>query len=142
MSFDESSKVIEICAQGMSLEGQGKPEEASGMFNQAWEIAGNDFEKFISAHYVARHQPDFKKKLEWDERALSFALKIEDEQVKASYPSLYLNIAKGYEDIHDNKTALKNYQLGLSFSVHLLEDGYGKMIRAGIIDGIERTTPR
>jgi len=142
MPFDQSSKVIELCAQGMSLEGQGKPEEASGMFNRAWEIAANDFEKFISAHYVARHQPDVEKKLEWDERALTFALKVEDEQVQASYPSLYLNIAKGYEDMHDNERALKNYQLGLSFTGFLVEDGYGKMIRAGIASGIERTTPR
>ncbi|MEJ0054464.1 MAG: hypothetical protein WDN75_01735 [Bacteroidota bacterium] len=61
---------------------------------------------------------------------VKLCLKVDDQQVKASYPSLYLNIGKGYEDIHDYAKALKNYQFGLSFSQFLLEDGYGKMIRA------------
>jgi tetratricopeptide (TPR) repeat protein len=140
MPFDQDNKVIELCAQGMNAEGRGKNEEASALFSKAWEIAATDLEKFIAAHYVARHQPDVKRKLEWDEAALGFALAMTDQEVRAFYPSLYLNVAKGYEDLNDKENALKNYQLGLSFTEFLLEDGYGKMIRSGIVSGIERVT--
>ena len=53
-------------------------------------------------------------------------------------PSLYLNIAKGLEDLGDFDKALKNYKLAASYTGHLAEDGYGKMIKSGINLGIER----
>lgn len=61
--------------------------------------AADDFEKFTAAHYVARHQKSVEDKLNWDETALAFTLKINDRNMRTSYPSLYLNIAKCYEDL-------------------------------------------
>ena len=61
----------------------------------------NHFEKFISAHYVARHQENIQDKLKWDETALNLALKINDKNIKGALPSLYLNIAKCHEDLKD-----------------------------------------
>ena len=138
MQFDTNNKIVKLCAKGMTLEGEGKREEASIVFQQAWDEATDDFEKFTSAHYVARHQENVTDKLKWDETALQLALKINDENVKGAYPSLYLNIAKCYEDLNDFDNAKKNYQLALSFTDRLLDDGYGKMIKGGIINGIER----
>ena len=60
-------------------------------------------------------------KLKWDETALQLALKINDDTIKGAYPSLYLNIAKCYEDLNDFENARKNYQLALSFT-NLLPD--------------------
>ena len=59
----------------MGLEEKGKPEEASGIFLQAWNEATNDFEKFIAAHYVARHQKNVSDKLKWFETALAACIK-------------------------------------------------------------------
>lgn len=56
MQFDPNNHVVKPCANGMDKEGQGKLEEASSLFFQAWNEATNDFEKFTAAHYVARHQ--------------------------------------------------------------------------------------
>src|SRR5258706_12398032 len=140
MQFDPNNNVVKLCARGMNLEGEGKPEDAYKIFQQAWNEATNDFEKFTSAHYVARHQKNIADKLRWDETALNLALKIEDESMKASYPSLYLNVAKCYEDLKDFDNARNNYQLALSFTNLLPEDGYGKMIKSGIVNGIERVT--
>ena len=140
MQFDPNNNVVKLCAQGMSLEGEGKPEDAYKIFQQAWSEATDDFEKFTSAHYVARHQKSVADKLRWDETALNLALKIEDENMKANYPSLYLNVAKCYEDLKDFDNARNNYQLALSFTNLLPDDGYGKMIKSGIINGIERVT--
>lgn len=138
MQFDPNSNIIKLCAQGMDLEGKGESEEAYRLFLQAWNESANDFEKIISAHYVARHQKNIKDKLKWDEMALQLALKMDDESMKTNYPSLYLNIAKCYEDLLDFPNARLNYQSALLFAKALPDDGYGNMIRSGIQKGIER----
>src|ERR1700684_4365790 len=121
MQFDSNNHVVKLCTQGMRLEGEGNPEEAYKIFQQAWNESTDDFEKLTSAHYVARHQKTVAEKLEWDETALNLALKINDERVKVGYPSLYLNIGKCYEDLNDFDNAQKNYQLAFSF-INLLPD--------------------
>jgi tetratricopeptide (TPR) repeat protein len=141
MRFDPNNNIVKLCAQGMSLEGEGKPEEALKLYVLAWSQATNDFEKFTAAHYVARHQQRIADKLKWDETALTLALKIKDEGIKESFPSLYLNIAKCYEDLKDFDGARENYELALSFVNTLPENGYAKMIKAGITNGIERVKP-
>jgi len=140
MNFDPNNPVIKLCAEGMALEGGGKRTEAARLFEQAWHQATTDFEKFTAAHYVARHQDSVAGKLKWDEAALHLALKIPDDGIKATLPSLYLNIAKDHEDLDDFSKALEHYQLALSFADRLPDDGYGNMIRSGIKSGIERVT--
>lgn len=114
MHFDPNNKVVQLCAEGMELEGQGKKNEALQLFQRAWNIATNDFEKFTSAHYVARHQENTEKKLQWDETALNLALKINSDNIKVALPSLYLNVAKCYEDLGDFHNAKTNYEYALS----------------------------
>jgi tetratricopeptide (TPR) repeat protein len=116
MEFNPNNNIIKLCLQGMELETKGKPEEASVLFLQAWNEAANDFEKFLAAHYVARHQKNTSDKLKWLETALTCALKINSDTVKGAYPSLYLNIAKCYEDLNDPDMAKKNYELAISFT--------------------------
>jgi len=138
MEFDPDNKIVKFCAQGMDMEGSGKPQEASKLFIQAWNEATNEIERFIAAHYVARHQNSVEDKLKWDKTALQSALTINNDTVKGAFPSLYLNIAKCYEDLNDLDNAKRNYELALSFSDWLQNDGYGNMIRSGIMNGIER----
>lgn len=138
MQFDATNKIVKRCAQAIDLEGAGKKEEALTLLLQAWSEAKSDFEKFTSAHYIARYQKSVSDKLNWDETALSLALRIKDESVKAVYPSLYLNIGKCYEDLNDFGAAMTNYESALSFTNFLSDDGYGKMIKGGIMNGIER----
>jgi rifampin ADP-ribosylating transferase len=97
------------------MEEEGKPEEAIKLFLQAWDEATYDFEKFISAHYVARHQKTASDKLKWLETSLRFALKINDDSVKSAFPALYSNIAKCYEDLSDPDKAKENYELATTF---------------------------
>ncbi|MBD2056866.1 NAD(+)--rifampin ADP-ribosyltransferase [Oculatella sp. FACHB-28] len=115
MEFNPNNNVVKLCLQGMGMEEKGKPEEASKLFLQAWDKATNDLERFISAHYVARHQKNISDKLKWLETALKFALKINNDTVKSAFPSLYSNIAKCYEDLSEPDKAKKNYELATSF---------------------------
>lgn len=115
MDFNPNNNVVKRCLQGKGLEEKGKSEEASKLFIQAWNEATNDFEKFLAAHYVARHQKNVSDKLKWLETSLQFALKINNDSVKSAFPSLYLNIAKCYEDLSEPDKAKKNHELAASF---------------------------
>ena len=114
MEFNPNNNVIKLCLQGMGMEEKGKPEEARKLFFQAWNEATFDFEKFISAHYVARYQIKVSEKLKWLETALQFALKINNDTVNSALPSLYSNIARCYDDMGDPDKAKKNYKLATS----------------------------
>jgi rifampin ADP-ribosylating transferase len=115
MEFNPNNNIIKLCIEGMSMEEKNKPEEAGKLFLQGWNEATNDFEKFLAAHYVARHQKNVSDKLKWLKTALQFALKTNDESVKGAFPSLYSNIAKCYEELNDPDNAKKNNELAISF---------------------------
>jgi len=116
MEFSPNNGVVKLCIQGMSMEEKGKPKEASRLFLQAWNESTNDFEKFIAAYYVARHQDNVLDKLKWLETALQFALTINDDSVRAAFPSLYSNIAECYEELNDLDNAKRNHELAASFT--------------------------
>ena len=122
----------------MVSEGLGQMEKAKSLFEQAWNEAYTDIEKFVAAHFVARHQQDTVGKLKWDETALEWALKIGHESVNASYPSLYLNIGKCHEDLKAFNRAEWYYEQAHAHLDFLPDDGYGNMIRSGVLAGLGR----
>ena len=140
MTFDHNNKVVQLCVQGMDMEGQGQPKKAIELFLQAWSESASDFEKFVAAHYVARHQKTVSDKLKWDQRALQLALKINDNPIDDALPSLYLNIAKCYEDLGDLSMAKANYELALANMHSLSDDGYRRMIESGVTCGLIRVS--
>lgn len=123
MEFNPNNHIVKLCLQGMGMEEKGQPAEAREIFIQAWNEATNDLDKFLAAHYVARLQINVSDKLKWLEMSLQFALKINNETVKSAFPSLYLNIAKCYEDLNDPDKARKNYELANSFKDKLSDKG-------------------
>jgi tetratricopeptide (TPR) repeat protein len=141
MLFDPENPINKLCAEGMMAEGEADPEKAAKLFQQAWNEATDAVEKLTAAHYCARHQRSVADKLKWDETALHFALSVPGEEIKAIYPSLYLNIAKCHEDMKDFVKALENYQLASNFTTCLPDDGFGNMLKAGIANGLERLQP-
>lgn len=123
MDFNPNNVVVKRCLQGMAMEEKGNLEEAGRLFLQAWNEATDDFEKFIAAHYVARHQKNGFDKLKWLETALQFALKTNNDAVKSAFAALYVNIAKCYEDLGDLDNAKKNYELAASFKGNPSDNG-------------------
>ncbi|HKP39179.1 MAG TPA: NAD(+)--rifampin ADP-ribosyltransferase [Pyrinomonadaceae bacterium] len=115
MEFNPSNPVIKLCIQGMEIEEIGNAEEASRLFLQAWNEATDDFEKYLAAYYVARHQEKVSAKLKWLETALEFALKVNNEATTSALPGLYAKIAQGYEELGDSASAHKNRELAESF---------------------------
>lgn len=123
MEFSPNNNVVQLCLQGMDLEDKGETEEATKLFLQAWNEARHDFEKFISAHFLARVQKNTPDKLKWYETALQMALKINDDSVRSAFRPLYSNIATCYEELNQPDRAKKNYELATSIDETPLEKG-------------------
>lgn len=123
MEFSPFNKIVKLCLQGMEMEDQGNLEKASKLFLQSWDEASNDFEKFLAAHYVARHQKTVFDKLNWLETTLKFALKVNDNTVNSAFPLLYSNIAKCYEDLNNSEKAKENFDLAISYKYHPTDKG-------------------
>ncbi|ROI05923.1 NAD(+)--rifampin ADP-ribosyltransferase [Chryseobacterium sp. G0240] len=111
MEFSPFNKVVKLCIQGMSMEEQGKPEEAIRFFMQGWEEADDDHEKFLAAYYISRHQKTTSDTLKWLEVALSHAMKLNDDTVKSAFPALYTSIAGCYENLSEPEKSKENLEL-------------------------------
>src|SRR5262249_37719655 len=101
MEFDPNNNVIILCLQGMDFEAKNKPEDAGRLFLQAWNEATNYFEKFIAAHYVARHQKNAPGTLMWLETMLGLAIRLDNSYASGVLPALYSKVAKCYEDLNE-----------------------------------------
>lgn len=123
MDFNPNNHVVKLCIQGMAMEDKGNATEASKLFMQAWNEAANDSEKFIAAHYVARHQTNAADKLKWLQTGLQLALTINDDAVRGAISSLYSSIAKCYEELGDKDNAKTNHELTVSFSDKISDKG-------------------
>jgi hypothetical protein len=99
MEFSPSNQIVQLCIQGMAMEEKGLLEEARMIFLQAWENASENLEKFISAYYLSRHQPDVADRLHWLKTAVALALQINIELVESAFPVLYSEMATCYEDL-------------------------------------------
>jgi tetratricopeptide (TPR) repeat protein len=138
MQFDPNNEVIQLCAKGIETEGTGDIDAAKALYLEAWGKATNNMEWFTAAHYLARNQTDLNEQLKWNMLSLEYALKIDDEAIKGTYPSLYLNMGKSYEDLGNIPEAAKYYTLAQDHTHYLPDDGYGKMIRGGITEALKR----
>jgi rifampin ADP-ribosylating transferase len=123
MEFNPANKVVKLSLQGLQMEEQGKLEEAAKLFLHAWNEAEDDLEKFIAAHYVARHQKNVPDKLQWLETALHFALTINNDSVNSALPKLYSDIANLYDFLNNAEMAQKNYELANLYKVNPSDKG-------------------
>jgi tetratricopeptide (TPR) repeat protein len=138
MLYDPSNLVVQLCVKGIETENSGNLEKATALYQKAWQLANNNLEIITAAHYLARVQSDPAESLGWNLTALEYASKTEDQDIASFYPSLYLNVAKSYEDLGNLREAHDYYLLAHNCGYDLPNDGYGTMIRKGIGAGLER----
>ncbi len=105
------SLTLQLCIQGTEAEFQHRPDDARALYQQAWDSATDDYEACIAAHYVARFQNTPEETFRWNQEALHRADAVNDERVKAFYPSLYVNMGKSFEGLGDVEEAERFYAL-------------------------------
>jgi tetratricopeptide (TPR) repeat protein len=137
--MNPDNPIIKLCLEGMQAEGQGRFEDASSLFQRAWEVRKDDFDACVAAHFLARHQQRPQDALYWNQQALKFADAVGDKSVRSFYPSLYLNLGYSHEVLGDWVEARKYYDLAAEKAGELPEGRYGDLVRSGIAQGRKRT---
>lgn len=99
----------------MQLEEAGKRDEAAAAFEQAWNEASSDSEKYLAAYYIARCQQNGSDKLRWLHTSLQYATKVNDESVRAAFIPLYKGITECYRQLNDSDNAAKYTELAYTF---------------------------
>lgn len=137
-----SDPVLDRIFEAVGLFNTGRRQEAREAFAAVWdeiETDGDPFHRCVLSHYMADVQDDPTDELMWDRRALAAADSIVKERPDASglsvlslYPSLHLNLADVMLRTGDRDGARNHARLAQAASDALADDGYGRMIRAGI----------
>jgi len=136
--LDPGNPVVKLCAAGMQAESAGRFDEARALFTQAWEMAKNDYEACVAAHFLARQQDTSKDTLQWNQEALKRAEAVGDESVQSFYPSLYLNLGHSHEVLGNQAEAKRYYELAAEQITDLPAGRYSDVIKDGIARGRER----
>lgn len=124
---------------------QGQRDAARHLLSQIWdEIGGEHGEPLhvcVLAHTMADVQDDVYQELLWDQRALTAADRLTDEQttqagvalpVAGLYPSLHLNLADCYRKLGDLDRAREHLRHAHAGIDALGDDEYGQLIRNGL----------
>ena len=134
---------------------QGERDAARHLLSQIWdEIGGeqgNPLHVCVLAHTMADVQEDVRQELLWDQRALTAADLLTDEQttqagvavpIAALYPSLHLNLADGYRRLGDLDRAREHLRQAQAGIDALGDDEYGQLVRNGLQTLTQQLTSR
>lgn len=137
--IDPTDPVVALCAAGMAAEQRGDFGEALRLFQTAWAHSADDYQRCVAAHYLARHQDGAQPTLEWNQRCLLLALKVNDERVAGFFPSLHLNIGRSHEELGDLDAARVSYLQARAALEVLGDDAYGDLLRGAVTRALHRT---
>jgi len=78
---------------------------------------------FLRLIILARQQKDVSDQLNWLNKSLHCALKVNNDAVNSALSSLYLNIAKCYEGMGDSEKAKANSELAITYKYNPSDKG-------------------
>lgn len=119
--MDLNRPAIKLCIEGVQLEFLGRIEEARQRFADAWELAADNYEKCVAAHYVGHLGHTAEEQLFWHKTALVHADKAETSEVESFMPSLYINLGYAHEQTGD--AAQANHYYTLAAALGLVHQG-------------------
>lgn len=140
-------RAVDVMAEigaAVELGHRGETDAARRRLAQLWEdpaVRADPFHRCTLAHYAADLEPETADELRWDLLALAAADEVTDERARAHhaslsiagfYPSLHLNLGDDYQRLGDCAGARHHLERAREASADLPDEGYGRMIRAGI----------
>ncbi|MGW1373317.1 hypothetical protein ACWD6P_03430 [Streptomyces sp. NPDC002446] len=137
--MDPELPVVRLCVEGMQAETEGRADVARGLFQQAWDIAADDYEACIAAHYLARHQKTPEETLHWNQECLARADRVGDERVQGFYPSLYVNLGQACRQLGQPALAHAYFVRAAERARDAPEGQYGDWNRFAIAEGLRGT---
>ncbi len=137
MAIDPENPIVRLLGEAAASEAA-DPERAAEAYLRAWELAGDDYERCMAAHYVARIQPTPEERHRWNAIALEKALVVGDERVAGFLASLQLNLGRSLEDLGRTGEARAAYAAGRRAAEELPEGPY----RSSMEDALDRAERR
>ena len=128
-----------MCSDGFRAESAGDTEKARRLYLEAWDLAIEDLDKCIAAHYVARVHADEKEKLRWNLESLTRTDLAKDESIAGFYPSMHSNLGFSYLATGDRAKAREQFELAQSKVGALDEGPYADEVRRAVLLGLEST---
>ena len=131
-------------AEAVELGHAGNAEEARGRLAELWEdaeVQADPLHRCTLAHHAADLQTTVIDELGWDLRALEAADEVTAERARAQhpsldvaafYPSLHLNLGDAYLRLGDAAGARHHLEQARASIDRLPDEGYGRMVRAGV----------
>lgn len=120
----------------------GEKDRGQELLLDCWNASGpgDHAHRCILAHYLADTNTELEEEVAWDQMALDEHGFLADDDLAALgiasaqglQPSLQLNLADGYHRQGRIALAREHLDLGLAHAEALNNDGYGKMILAGL----------
>lgn len=136
--MDPENPVVKLCGQGMQAELVRRHDEARDCFQRAWDVAADDYEACIAAHYLARHQPTLEGTRYWNQVSLDRALAVDDERVRPFFASLHLNLGRCAEDRGDLPAARAHYQRARDALPQVTQGPYREVVENGLSAALAR----
>ncbi|MFG2981987.1 hypothetical protein ACGFYQ_12140 [Streptomyces sp. NPDC048258] len=139
--MNPDQNVVQLCTQGMAAETEGRNAEAMGLFRQAWDTAGDDYEACVAAHYLARHQPTPEATLRWNLTCLELADRVGDERVRGFYPSLHGTIGRAHLGLGRPAEARPHFEAAADRLADVPPGPYADWLRLCVARGLRATDP-
>lgn len=121
--FSPFNPIVKLCLQGMEMEEKQNKEAALEFFLQAWASATDDFEKYLSAYYVARQQASTADQLRWLEITVQHAQKVHDPAVDSAFSAIYNKLAHCYSILGNATEAAAYAQLASEHQYAIDDNG-------------------
>lgn len=102
MRFNPTSPFIQQLMQAIIQTEQGELAQAATTLDKMYRQTEDDYEKFLLAYQFSKVTTDIFERVKWLSVSLESAQKVDDEEVKSAYVTLFRDLAEAYK-------ALGNY---------------------------------
>ncbi|WP_329560782.1 hypothetical protein OG711_26215 [Streptomyces uncialis] len=137
--MNPGNAVVRLCADGMRAETEGRADDARELFERAWDLAADDYEACVAAHYLARHQTSPEGVLRWNQECLDRADRVGDERVTGFYPSLHLNLGSAHRELGRTDLAREQFVRAAARLDGLPPGEYATGMRFAVAEGLRAT---
>lgn len=113
--MDLSTQTVRLCIAGTQAELRRDLETARSLYTQAWQVASDDYDRTIAAHYLGHLEPDLVETHRWNVLALSCAQR--DPRTEPFLGSLLVSLGGTFEQLGQLEAAQRMFAQAADYGV-------------------------
>ena len=111
MRFNPTSPFIQQLMQAIIQTEQGNLAQAEAILDRMYRQTDDDYEKFLLAYQFSKVTTDIFERVKWLSVSLESAQKIDDEEVKSAYVTLFRDLSAAYKVLGNHDYEKKYLEL-------------------------------